>query len=76
MAAMNKRLLIFESHGDSNRYTPCSKKFDQHDTYASHASLRTYDVHFLWVVPVHGNRSRVTDRVGQSYCSREKGLPT
>jgi hypothetical protein len=26
MAATNKRLLISESHGDSNRYTPCRGK--------------------------------------------------
>jgi hypothetical protein len=34
----NKRLLISESHGDSNRCTPYRGKPDQHDTYASHTS--------------------------------------
>jgi hypothetical protein len=29
---MNKRLLISESHDDSNRCTSCKKKFDQHAT--------------------------------------------
>jgi hypothetical protein len=33
---MNKRLLISESRGDSNRCTPCRGKPDQHDTYASY----------------------------------------
>jgi hypothetical protein len=38
MVATNKQLLISESHGDSNRCTPCSGKPDQHATYAFHAS--------------------------------------
>jgi hypothetical protein len=45
--ATNKRLLISESHGDSNRCTPCRGKPDQHDTYASHTSPRTPGVRFL-----------------------------
>jgi hypothetical protein len=73
---MNKRLLISESHGDSNRCTSCREKFDQHDTYASHASPCTLGVCFLWVVPVRGNLPQATDRVGRSHCSWEKGLPT
>jgi hypothetical protein len=44
--------------------------------YASHASPRTPGVHFLWVVPVRGNLSRVLNKVEQGHCSREKGLPT
>jgi hypothetical protein len=76
MAAMNKRLLISESHGDLNQCTPCRGKPDQHDMYAFHVSPRTSDVHFLQAVPVRGNRSWVTDRVRQSHCSWEKWLPT
>jgi hypothetical protein len=57
MAAMNKWLLISESHGDSNQCTPYRGKLDQHDTYASYVSLRTPDVRFLWAVPVRGNLS-------------------
>jgi hypothetical protein len=76
MTNTNKRLLISESRGDSNRCTPCKGKPDQHDTYTSHASPRTSDVRFLWAVLVRGNLPRVTDRVGQSHCSWEKGLPT
>jgi hypothetical protein len=56
-AAINKRLLISESRGDSNRCTPCRGKLDQHVTYASHSSPRTPDVQFLWVVPVRDNLS-------------------
>jgi hypothetical protein len=44
MVATNKRLLISESRGDSNRCTPCRGKLDKHDTYASHASPRTLPV--------------------------------
>jgi hypothetical protein len=40
MAATNKRLLISESHGDSNWCTPCRGKPDQHTTYAFHVSPR------------------------------------
>jgi hypothetical protein len=65
----NKRLLISESHCDLNRCTPCKRKPDQHDMYASHASPRTPDVRFLRVVPIIGNLSRVINRVGQSHCS-------
>jgi hypothetical protein len=73
---MNKRILISESHGDSNRCTPCKWKPDQHDMYASHTSPCTPGVCFQRAVPVRGNLPRATDRVGRSHCSREKGLPT
>jgi hypothetical protein len=74
--ATNKRLLISESRGDSNRCTPCRGKPDQHDTYASHPSPRTPGVRFIWAVPVRGNLPRAANRVGQSHCSWEKGLST
>jgi hypothetical protein len=57
MTATNKRLLISESRGDSNRYTPCRGKPDQHVMYASHSSPCTPDVHFLRAVPVRDNLS-------------------
>jgi hypothetical protein len=76
MEGTNKQLLITESHGDSNRCTPCRGKPDQHVTYVSHTSPRTLGVRFLWVVPVRDNLSRVIDRVEQAHCSREKGLLT
>jgi hypothetical protein len=59
MAATNKRLLISGSRGDSNRCTLYRGKPDQHNTYASHASSRTLDVHFLWAVPIRGNLLRI-----------------
>jgi hypothetical protein len=52
MTSINKRLLIFESHGDSNRCTPCRGKPDQHVTYASHSSPCMPGVRFLRAVPV------------------------
>jgi hypothetical protein len=57
MAATNKQLLISESHGDSNRCTPCRGKPNQHATYASHSSPRTPGVRFLRPVPVRDNLS-------------------
>jgi hypothetical protein len=57
MTATNKRLLISESRGDSNRCTPCKGKPDQHATYASYSSARTPGVRFLWAVPVRDNPS-------------------
>jgi hypothetical protein len=74
--ATNKRLLISESRGDSNRCTPCRGKPDQHNTYASHTSPRMPGVRFLRAVPVRSNLPLAADRVGRSHCSREKGLPT
>jgi hypothetical protein len=65
MTSINKRLLIFESRGNSNRCIPCRGKPDQHDTYASHVSPRTPSVRFLRVVPVRGNLLRDNDRFGQ-----------
>jgi hypothetical protein len=52
MTATNKQLLISESHGDSNRCTPCKGKSDQHAMYASHPSPHMPGVRFLQAVPV------------------------
>jgi hypothetical protein len=76
MTAINKRLLIFESRGDLNWCTPCRGKPNQYDTYASHVSPHMPGICFLRAVPIRGNLLRVINRVGQSQCSREKGLPT
>jgi hypothetical protein len=57
MTATNKRLLISESRGDSNRCTLCKGKPNQHATYASHFSPRTPSVHFLRAVVVRNNLS-------------------
>jgi hypothetical protein len=65
MAATNKRLLISESHSDSNRCTPYRGKLNQHDTYASHVNPCMPDIRFLRVVPIRGKLLWVTDRVGR-----------
>jgi hypothetical protein len=57
MVATNKQLLISESRGDLNQCTPYRGKFDQHDTYTSHASPYTPSVRFLRAVPERGNLS-------------------
>jgi hypothetical protein len=75
MTDTNKRLLISESRGDSNRYTPCRGKPNQHDTYASHASPHTPGVRFLRAVPVRGNLSWGTDRFGQIPLHPRKRAP-
>jgi hypothetical protein len=76
MAATNKRLLISESHGDSNRCTPCSGKPDIRDTYASHDSPRTPRVRFLRAVYVHDNLSQAINSIGRTLLLLKKGLPT
>jgi hypothetical protein len=75
MAATNKRLLISESRGNSNRCTPCRGKSEQHDMHASHASPRRPGVHFPRAVPVRGNLLRVTDRVGRILLLLRKSAP-
>jgi hypothetical protein len=75
MAATNKRLLISESRGDSNRCTPYRGKPDQHITHAFHASSRTPGVRFLRAVPVYGNLSHWPSKIGWIHCSRLH-LPT
>jgi hypothetical protein len=66
MTATNKRLLISESRGDSNRCTPCRGKSDQHATYASHSSSCTPGIRFLWAVPVHDNLSLAPMKLKQT----------
>jgi hypothetical protein len=72
---MNKWLLISESHGDSNRYTPYRENPDQHDAYAFHTSPHTPGVCFLWAVPAHCNFSRVVDTFGQITLLPRKRAP-
>jgi hypothetical protein len=57
MTATNKRLLISESRGNSNRCTRCRGKPDQQTTYPSHSSPRMLGVRFLRVVPICDNLS-------------------
>jgi hypothetical protein len=66
MTTTNMWLLISESHGDSNRCTPCKGKSEQHATYASHSSPRTPNVCFLRAVPVRDNFSVVPTKSKQA----------
>jgi hypothetical protein len=75
MAAKNKRLLISESRSDSNRCTPCRRKPDQYDTYASHTSPRMPSVRFLRDVPVGGNLLQATNSVGRTLLLLRKRAP-
>jgi hypothetical protein len=76
MTATNKRLLISESRGDSNRCTPCRGKPDQHATRFPH-SVR------IWSMIIRISRGphiatfrTVVNRFEQIHCTREEGLPT
>jgi hypothetical protein len=66
MIATNKRLLISESRGDSNRYTPCKGKPKQHATYASHSSPHMPGVCFLRAVSVCDNLSLAPTKLKQA----------
>jgi hypothetical protein len=76
MTAINKQLLISESHDDSNRCTPCRGKSDQHATRFS------YSVH-IWTKTIRISRGlyitvfhKVINRFEQIHCPREEELPT
>jgi hypothetical protein len=72
----NNRLLISQSHGDSNWCTPCRGKLDQHAT-------RLPRLVCVWPSTIHIScgphiatfRESPTDLDG-SHCSQEKWLPT
>jgi hypothetical protein len=76
MTAANKRLVISESHGDLNRYTPCRGKPNQHATRFPHS------VH-VWSMTIrisHGPHiasfHTVVNRFEQIHCTQEEGLLT
>jgi hypothetical protein len=73
--ATNKRLLISESHDDSNQCTPCRGKTDQHDTYASHSSPCTLGIRFLRVVPIRDNLLQAINSVGRTLLLPRKRAP-
>jgi hypothetical protein len=76
MTATNKRLLISKSRGDSNRYTPCRGKLDQHVTRFP----RPVRVWSTTIRISHGPHIAifhiVVNRFEQIHCTREEGLPT
>jgi hypothetical protein len=76
MTATNKRLLISESRGDSNRCTPCREKPDQHVTCFPRS------VHG-WSMTIRISRGpniatfhTVINRFEQIHYTWEEGLPT
>jgi hypothetical protein len=76
MTATNKRLLISESHGDSNRCTPYRGKSNQHATHFPR-SVRVWSKIIRISCGRHIATFRtVVNRFEQIHCSREEGLPT
>jgi hypothetical protein len=76
MTATNKRLLISESHSDSNQCTPCRGKPDQHATRFPR-SVRIWSTtisisHGPHIATFH----TVVNRFEQIHCTWEEGLPT
>jgi hypothetical protein len=72
--AMNKRLLLSESRGDSNWCTPYGGKPDTHGMYTFCASPCTSLIRFQRAIPVRGNLSHWPNRIGLIHYSREKVL--
>jgi hypothetical protein len=76
MTATNKRLLISESHGNSNRCTPCRGKPDQHATcFPCSVHVWSKTIHISHGPHIATLRETPTD-LYRSHCSWEKGLPT
>jgi hypothetical protein len=73
MTGTNKLLLISESHGDSNRCTPCRGKLDQHATRISRSVC-------VWSKTSRGPHistfCTVVNRFEWVHCPWEEGLPT
>jgi hypothetical protein len=73
MTATNKRLLISENHGDSNRYTPYMTKPDQHVTCflcSVHVWSRIIRIS---CGPHIATLHTIVNSDGQSHYSRKKG---
>jgi hypothetical protein len=74
--AMNKRLLISKSRGDSNRCTPCMGKPVQHAIrFSRSVCVWSLTIHISHGPHIATFRESPTDLDGSHY-SREKGLPT
>jgi hypothetical protein len=76
MTDTNKRLLISESRGDSNRCTPCRGKLDQH-VIRFPRSVR------VWSMTIRISRGphiatfhTIVNRFEQIHYTREEWLPT
>jgi hypothetical protein len=76
MTATNKRLLISESRGDSNRCTPCRGKSDQHATHFPR-SVRVWSTTIRISRGTHIATFHTTvNRFKQIHCTREEKLLT
>jgi hypothetical protein len=76
MTATNKRLLISESHGDSNWCTPCRGKLDQYATHFSRSVCVWSTTIRISCGPHIAIFRIIINSDGQSHCSWEKGLLT
>jgi hypothetical protein len=76
MTVTNKRLIISESHGDSNRCTPYRGKPDQHTTRFPR-SVRVWSTTIRISCGSHiATFHTVVNRFKQIHCNREEGLLT
>jgi hypothetical protein len=76
MTSTNKRLLISESRGDSNRCTPCRGKPDQHATWFPRSvCVCSKTIRISRGPHIATLRETLTD-LDRSHYSWEKGLPT
>jgi hypothetical protein len=76
MTATNKRLLISESHGDSNWCTPCRGKPDQQATRFPHSICISSKTICISHGPHIATLRETPIDLDRSHCSWEKGLPT
>jgi hypothetical protein len=74
--ATNKRLLIFESHDDSNQYTPCREKPDHHTTRFPGSVRVCSSTIRISRDPHIATFHEVINRFEQIHCSWKEGLPT
>jgi hypothetical protein len=72
MTVTNKRLLISESHDDSNRYTPCRGKPDQHETCFPRSVRVWFKTIRISRGPHIATLREAVNRVEQGHCSTEK----
>jgi hypothetical protein len=76
MTATNKQLFIPESHGDSNRCTPCRGKPDQHATRFPHLVYVLSQTVCISRGPFIATFHTVVNRFEQVNYTREEWLPT
>jgi hypothetical protein len=73
--SLNKRLLISESRGDSNRCTPYKKNLtNMPHAFHAQSALNLDHIYLMW--SAYSNLSWVINSVGWVHCSWEKVLST